>query len=133
MSLYLASVYIHILSAIFLVGYLLFLVTMVGPIARRFEPAAGTRLLKEIRLKFSGLGYASLSVLVVTGIYLLSYRGGMLSFGLVLGTKLLLVAGIISYELFLGPKNPAVVWGVSICAFLVIALSVLLVRAPGLF
>lgn len=133
MSLYIASAYVHIVSAIFFVGYLLFLLTTVGPIARRFDAAAAGRLLKEIRRKFCPLGYASLVGLVVTGVYLLSYRGAMRSFGPVLGAKLLLVAAIVGYELFLGPRKPAVVWSVSVCALLVIALSVLLVRAPGLF
>lgn len=141
-SYYWLSVYAHILAAVFFIGYLLFLVTTVGPIANRLDPIRGARIIREMRLKFCGLGWVALAVLVLTGFYLTSYRIGRFgellswqflstSFGQLLGIKLFLVFVLLVHELFIGAKPGVVRIGFT-CALFVLGLSVLIVRNPGL-
>jgi putative copper resistance protein D len=140
MAVYLLGVYVHMLAAVFFVGYLLFWVTMVGPIVKRRDPVLAKRILAEMRQKFCPVGWLALFALIVTGIFLLSYRVAAFDrffsgrffltvFGQVLAAKLLLVGTIAGYELFVGPRDSKSVWFGFICALLVIGLSVALVRA----
>jgi len=142
LSYYRLIVYAHILAAIFFTGYLLFWVTTVGPIGKRLDRIRGARIIDEMRLKFSGLGWSALAVLVLTGSYLTSHRiGGFgellswqffsTSFGQLLGVKLFLVLVLLIHEMFIGAKAAVVRIGFT-CALLVVGLSVLIVRNPGL-
>jgi uncharacterized membrane protein len=142
MAFSLVIIYGHVLAAIFLVGYLLLWVTMVGPIVKRNDPVRAAALLREIRRTFRGLGWVALGFLIASGIAILSYRGIGLaqlfsgtflssSYGLLLGTKLLFVVGLTCYEVLLGPQNTKFAWAGLVGVFSIVALSVLLVRAPA--
>lgn len=89
MDFYLLFVYIHILAAIFLVGYTLFWFIVIPPLKREFEQKVGSDLIKQIddakwppgsipspvRVKFSGLGWLGIAVLTATGVAMLYLRG----------------------------------------------------------
>jgi len=70
--LYKAAVFIHILSAIIWVGGTLFLVIVMVPLSRREMGASGRGLilLRQAARRFVPVAWASIVLLVVTGIFL---------------------------------------------------------------
>lgn len=73
--LYLISTACHLLAVIFWLGGMLFLVTVALPVLRRGEPAVMARFLEQASHRLRGLGWASLGILAVTGLFQLSVRG----------------------------------------------------------
>lgn len=77
-SVYLISVYIHIVAAITWIGGSLFLVMAVAPALRTetLRPHA-LELMRVIGRKFRNVGWASLITMVVTGVINLAYKPGL--------------------------------------------------------
>ncbi|HEY8415092.1 MAG TPA: CopD family protein [Thermaerobacter sp.] len=103
MSWYKVVVFLHVISAMFWVGGILFLSLVVVPAARRYDDATRSRLLVDVGRGFRVTGWAALGVLLLTGLIQMGARGASVAnvldgsfftkpFGQVLGTKLLFVA-----------------------------------------
>ena len=138
-------VILHLLAVSFWLGHMLFWSLVVGPITKRFTPPEKGRLIREMSLRWGGLGWPALSVLVVTGVIMLSYRGltlqSLLSgellanpFGRGLAIKLFLVAWMICYQWFVGHRSaPRLIYVNMLAALAIVAVSIILVRAPSMF
>lgn len=105
----------HILAAIIWVGGTAFLVTVGVPYARSLDPEQRVRALSELGKRFRPWGWASLALLVVSGLYMMlrlhvaswdTLTGT--SYGRLLLTKIALVAVVIVltavHGLVLGPR-----------------------------
>ncbi len=75
MSLYYFSVALHLMAVTVWIGHMLFWSLVVGPMTNRFEPPATGKLLRELSIRKGGLGWPCLGVLIITGIYILYYKG----------------------------------------------------------
>jgi putative copper resistance protein D len=119
-TLYFITVGLHLLTAIFWIGGLLFLALAVVPVVRRpaFR-ALSPALLEAIGLRFRSLGWIAMGVLVLTGLINLLARGvtpALLmdptfwggAFGRALAGKLLTVALVIGlnalHDFWAGPR-----------------------------
>jgi uncharacterized membrane protein len=144
MNWYLLLVIMHLLAVSFWLGHMVFWTFVVGPITRQFSPPATGQSIKQMSLRWGGLGWPALFVLALTGVMLLSARGVTLQslfsrelyaspFGRILGIKLLLVTMMALYQVLVGHRSaPGLVMLNIIIAFLIIALSIILIRAPTL-
>ena len=74
-SVYLLSVWLHILAAITWIGGMMFLVLVVVPWLRGRDRARGAAFLRETGVRFSRIGWVCFAVLVVTGVFNLWMRG----------------------------------------------------------
>lgn len=104
MTLYILSVWIHILAAALWVGGMLFLALVLIPALRRWDQrGVAATLVHHVGVRFRWLGWLSLLLLVLTGSINVAMRGFGWSdlvsslfwrsmFGQILGVKLLLVA-----------------------------------------
>ena len=118
--LYYTSVTIHVLAAFLWLGGMFFLAVVGAPVLRRVEPPAlRARLFSELGKQFRRVGWAAISVLVVTGVFNLHFRGLLrvdvwtsstfwgTSFGQALVWKLLAVGVMITnsavHDFVLGP------------------------------
>jgi uncharacterized membrane protein len=138
-------VILHLLAVSLWLGHMFFWSLVVGPITRRFAPLETGQVIRQMSLRWGGLGWPALFVLVITGITMLSYRGVTLQsllsgelfanpFGRGLGIKLFLVAWMIAYQLFVGHRSaPRLIYVNMMAALVIVALSVILVRAPAIF
>jgi uncharacterized membrane protein len=73
---YYTSVSIHILAAMLWLGGMLFLGVVGAPALRAVEPAElRQKLFRDIGMRLRGVGWASIGVLVITGIANLRFRG----------------------------------------------------------
>lgn len=123
--LYLAVVWLHILSALVWIGGAAFIALVLVPALRRpdFRGLAPS-LLRAAALRFRAVGWVSLALLVLTGTTMLALRGlgtsawldGSLfdgRFGRILAVKLSLVAAILAlsgvHDFLLGPRAAAVI------------------------
>jgi uncharacterized membrane protein len=117
---YYVSIFVHILSAIFWIGGMLFTVTVLVPASRHkiIAPNRGT-FFKIIGEKFSRISWILFLVLIITGITNLTTRGfdwrlffslnfWQAGFGYYLGIKLiifsivLIISGL--HDFYFGPK-----------------------------
>ncbi|GIW42212.1 MAG: hypothetical protein KatS3mg076_2789 [Candidatus Binatia bacterium] len=110
-TLYLVSVWLHILAACAWIGGMLFLALVLVPLLRRPELGAQRGVLLHLTgVRFRTLGWAALAVLVLTGLVNLTARGIDLSmlgslvfwkstFGSTLALKLGIVLGILALSL----------------------------------
>jgi putative copper resistance protein D len=74
--LYWVAVTVHVISAMFWLGGMLFLAAVGAPVLRAVEPPAlRQRLFRELGIRFRTIGWAAIGLLVVTGILSLHYRG----------------------------------------------------------
>jgi copper resistance protein D len=122
-TLYLLSVWLHVLSAAVWIGGMIFLVAVLLPVMRRPEyRGLMAPLIHWTGLRFRLVGWICLGTLVLSGTINLIYRGvtwaslGSVAFwfgpfGRTLGIKLLLVAVILSisalHDFYLGPRATA--------------------------
>lgn len=107
--LYLLSVFIHIFSAAVWIGGMCFFAFVVVPVLRNPSHAKSSgEFLHQVGRRFRALGWGALGVLLVTGLFQLSYRGFCLKgckeawespLGKVLALKLLLVACVVGLSL----------------------------------
>lgn len=107
MSAYALSVWIHLVAATAWVGSMIFFAAVTVPVVRRPDVrAAAPGLMRQLGARFRVLGWISLSVLVVTGVTNLRFRGigwtllrdpafWRTSFGRALACKLALVAFVL--------------------------------------
>ncbi len=72
---YSASVTLHVLAAIFWLGGMFFLGIVGAPALAGLDPDLRRRLFKEIGLRFRGPGWVAISVLLMTGLVNLHFRG----------------------------------------------------------
>jgi len=125
--LYLLAVYVHIVTTAVWFGSML------------FEDPASIRFMSRLAERIHGIGGPSLFLLIVTGSFMLFYRGvtwqSMISgdfftarYGQVFGLKFLLVLLLISFQISVGHRPSKLVYGYLLAVLLVIALSVWLVR-----
>ena len=138
----------------FWIGYVLFWAILIGPLARQFKGPELAQLLKRLnksswppglvpapyRLKLSGLGWVPLVVLIITGVFILRYRGMTLhfvvsgglflnSFGQVLIAKLVFLVGLAIGQLLITYRpSPRLIYLELLTTISIVALSVLLVR-----
>ena len=145
MSWYLLSMVLHFLAVVLWLGHMFFWSLVVGPVTKRIDPPETGRVVRQLSLRFGGLGWPALFILVITGMIMLSYRGvtarQMASgevfsgpSGRILTIKLILVACMILYQFFVGHRRaPRLIYVNMAVALMIVGLSILLVRAPGVF
>jgi len=119
-SLWYASVTLHVLAAMVWIGGMLFLALVGAPALRELDdPALRSRLFRAIGARFRTVGWASIAVLLVTGVVNLHARGLLRGdvlgsgrfwstpMGVALAWKLALVAAMIGlaaiHDFWLGP------------------------------
>ncbi|MBI4198362.1 MAG: DUF4149 domain-containing protein [Chloroflexi bacterium] len=122
MSLYDLVLTLHLLAAITWVGGMLFLGLVAVPAFRGLEPPLRARLLTSIGRQFRWVGWASIAVLLSTGLIILSYYGvgprdlldtsfwgtrfgARLAFKLALIGVMLLLSAL--HDFVLGPRSTA--------------------------
>jgi putative copper resistance protein D len=74
-SLYLVSVWLHILAAIVWIGGMFFLVLVVVPWLRRGKAPEAAVFLRETGTRFRNVGWIAFGILFATGIFNLWFRG----------------------------------------------------------
>jgi uncharacterized membrane protein len=138
MLLYRICVILHMLAMSLWIGHLLVWSLVTGPALKRVEPAATAELLRERSMYLGGLGWPALAVLILTGFYLLRWRGlgpveAILGAGgWVLTLKLVCVLGMLVYQVALGHRRSTLaVYANMALALIVMACSVLLVRGAA--
>jgi copper resistance protein D len=120
MAWYVVSVSLHILAACVWIGGMVFLAAAVLPVLRRSAyQAVAVPLIHAVAIQFRWIAWATLGILIVTGIENLHFRGynwaqvrdGSVwrsEFGQILGIKLVIVALILAisawHDLVLGPR-----------------------------
>jgi putative copper export protein len=118
---YLASVTLHLLAAIFWLGGMFFLGIVGAPALAGLDTDRRRRLFKEIGLRFRGPGWLAIASLLITGVANLRFRGllapafhGGRDFwttpiGQVLAWKLVLVLAMVTigavHDFWLGPLS----------------------------
>ncbi len=118
-TLYLLSVWLHVIAAMTWIGGMLFLVTVIVPMLRQPEMRErAMELFHVLGVRFRRVGWIALLVLVVTGTFNVVHRGYSLgqiftgeafagSWGHALGAKLLFVALILVssalHDFYIGP------------------------------
>jgi uncharacterized membrane protein len=66
-SLSLVLRFVHVLPALTWIGGMLFIAFVLVPVARRYEPALRTRLVRETGMRFRTVGWIAIAVLVTSG------------------------------------------------------------------
>ncbi len=113
-------VVVHVFSAVIWIGGAIFLALVMVPVARGMEPPAmGLLFLRRAAIRFRGIAWILLSVLVISGVLALDYRGiGIDRFtedgfwstkiGTALGVKIVLVGILLIlsgiHDFVLGPR-----------------------------
>lgn len=140
MRLYYICVCLHLLTVTIWIGHMVFWTIFVGPVTKRIEPLEHKKLIRDLAHRKGGLGWPGLFVLIATGTYILYYKGIHFTYvvsgeiyttpyGYVLSAKIILVVGMIIYQLFVGHRPaPKLIYADMLAAFSVIALSILLAR-----
>ena len=119
-GLYLLSVWLHILAAAVWIGGIVFLSLVLVPVSRNPDyRSVASSIIQGTGIRFRVVGWICLSVLILSGVFNLYYRGfgfigffrgllGQGSFGTVLTIKLLLVSIILLisaiHDFLIGPK-----------------------------
>lgn len=118
-TLYLFSVWLHIVAATTWLGGMIFLVLVVVPALRRGDPATTAALMRDSGRRFRVVGWSSFLLLACTGTANLWFRGVRLgnlfdptwcatSFGRILWAKLLVFALVLLlsavHDFVLGPR-----------------------------
>jgi uncharacterized membrane protein len=130
---------LHLLAATLWLGHMFVWSLVVGPAQKRIEPPHTAELLREHSLYLGALGWPALTVLVATGLYLLSQRGTSLgdlitgaafsADGHALTIKLAAVLFMIVYQAVWGHRRaPVAIYFNILAALIVLAASTVLVR-----
>jgi uncharacterized membrane protein len=145
MNWYTLCVIVHLFAVFFWLGHMFFWSLVIGPFTKRFEPPETGQIIRQMSLRWGGLGWPALFALAITGVIMLLYRGVTLQrflsgelfstpFGRVLEIKLLLVTLMTVYQVFVGHRSaPRLVFVNMMVALLIVALSIILIRAPSIF
>ena len=76
MSLYIISVYIHILAAVIWIGGMLFLGLVVVPITQALQPpGSGARVVRAVGRRFRPIAWGCIGALLITGVANLDHWG----------------------------------------------------------
>ncbi len=76
---YLLSVYLHLLAVVFWLGGMLFLVVVAMPVLRKGDPATMAWFLRQAARRLRALGWCSLALLGLTGLFQLWVRNWLQS------------------------------------------------------
>ena len=125
--LYLLAVYVHILTFAVWFGAML------------FEDPASVRFMSRIAYRIHGIGGPSLVVLILTGAFMLFYRGVTwqniigghffaTKYGQIFGLKFLLVLLLIGFQITIGNRPSKLIYGYLLVVLSIVGLSVWLVR-----
>lgn len=121
-SVYLLSVFLHILAAIIWIGGMLFLVMVVVPWLRQGERRQASMVLAATGPRFRTIGWACFAVLFVTGLVNLWFRGVRVEsltdpawyaspFGHLVSLKVLVFALVLTlsavHDYYIGPRSTA--------------------------
>lgn len=135
MDLYNAALALHLLAMSLWLGHMFVWSLVTGPALKKLEPEETAEHLRDRSLALGGLGWPALAVLVLTGVYLLDYRGlGPFSAilgdgGLALQLKLLAVLGMVIYQAVFGHRRAALaIYANMALALVVLTSSVLFAR-----
>jgi hypothetical protein len=104
-----------------------------------FEDPNSVRFMSRMAYRIHGIGGPSLLLLILTGAFMLYYRGvtwqSLVSgefvsgtYGTIFGAKLLLVLLLIGFQVTIGNRPSKLVYGYLLAVLAIIALSVWLVR-----
>jgi copper resistance protein D len=75
-SLYFVNITVHVLAAMLWLGGMFFLGAVGAPVLRRIEPPElRARLFRALGEQFRGVGWAAITILIVTGLLNLHFRG----------------------------------------------------------
>lgn len=140
MSLYRICIALHFLAFSLWLGHMFVWSLVIGPALKKVRPPEKAELLRERSLYMGGLGWYALTLLVSTGLYLLSRRGippaSLLqsvtytgALGKALALKLSMVLLMIGYQAVYGHRSaPLAIYANKLFALVIIAASVVLVR-----
>jgi putative copper resistance protein D len=108
-ALYLASVTLHVLAAMFWLGGMFFLGLVGAPVLRDIEPPElRQRLFHTLGMRFRALGWWAIAVLLLTGLLNLRLRGWWTGSGHALAWKLGIVAFMLVvsavHDFVIGPR-----------------------------
>lgn len=118
-SLYLVSVWLHILAATTWLGGIMFLVLVAVPVLRRADKKVAAAVMRDSGRRFRGVGWACFGILIATGTFNLWWRGVRVSnlldaswaqtvFGRTLWLKLsafvIVLALSVGHDFFVGPR-----------------------------
>lgn len=118
-SLYVLSVWLHVLAATLWLGGMLFLVVVVIPLLRQTDRRQAAAFMHRAGLRFRTVGWICFAVFIATGTYQLAYRGVAVSdfwdpvflrssFGSAIAWKLALFVVVLAlsvwHDFFLGPR-----------------------------
>jgi len=121
-----ACLVLHVLAAFLWLGHMFFWSLVVGPVLKRWEPAAQGGRVRVASTRHGGLGWPALVVLGLTGVLLLfrsTASGGAPAW--VLSAKLALVGGMVAYQVLVGHRPaPRLIYLDMLAALLVLLLSV---------
>lgn len=113
---YRLSVILHLAATLTWLGHMFYWSLFSGPALKKIEPPETAALLRARSMRMGGLGWPALAVLVMTGTYMLIARGVDLGdlvtgqmldhrFGRALTIKLVLVIGMVGYQIVLGHRR----------------------------
>lgn len=140
MTLYHVCVALHLLAMATWLGHMFIWSIVVGPSAKALRPAEDSQSLRVASLSTGGLGWPALTVLVVTGGYLLARRGLTVEtlvtgaafagpLGKVLALKLSAVSVMVLYQSVYAHRPAKFAVHVNmLVALVILGCSVLLVR-----
>lgn len=125
--LYVMAVWIHILTVAIWIG------------AMFFSDPNSIRIASRLAEKYHGVGWYAQAVLWTTGLFMLNYRGVSLttlfsadfmssSWGRTVWAKIALVLLLLVFQVVVGHKPSKLVYGYILISFIIVALSVLIVR-----
>lgn len=125
--LYLMAVWIHILTVAVWIG------------AMFFSDPNSIRIASRLAEKFHGVGWYAQAVLWTTGLFMLNHRGisprrlfslefMSTSWGRTVWSKLALVILLLVFQIMVGHKPSKLVYGYILVTFIVVAISVIIVR-----
>ncbi|HEY6880436.1 MAG TPA: DUF4149 domain-containing protein [Polyangiales bacterium] len=118
-SLYLVSVWLHILAATAWLGGMIFLVLVAVPVLRRGDPKLAAIVMRDSGRRFRDVGWVCFGILAITGTFNLWWRGVRVSnlldatwaasvFGRTLWLKLsaflVVLALSVAHDFFIGPR-----------------------------
>lgn len=124
---YVAAVYVHILTIVVWIGAML------------FEDPQSVRMTSQIAHKIGGIGWYAQAVLWTTGLVMLNHRGiaprdlftadfGASAWGRAMWAKLGLVLLLLLFQVMVGNRPSKLVYGYLLVSVVIVGISVLLVR-----
>ena len=135
---YAGAFFLHITAACLWLGHMFFWSLISGPALKKIDPPETAQRLRELSQRMGALGWPALTVLILSGAYMLGARGIGLSdllsadfrstqFGQVLLLKGVLVLGMVVYQAVLGHRHaPRAIYANMLAALSIIAASVVL-------